>query len=142
MDLHSRHNKAPFTNIKFLVSTLQRLVHGYKTTTTGKIYKICFNSKSQSFSFLYMCVSVLVFQNDSASIQLRFSKVGWVQNKGCFVQLLLFVLFYHKNSAFFIFILFFDEASNFRSRISTNQKQKLGVQIQNCQWNCMRRLNL
>ena len=34
-----------------------------------------------------------------------------------------------------IFISFFDEVSNFRKRILTNQKYELVVP--NCQWNCM-----
>ena len=46
-----------------------------------------------------------------------------------------FVLFLHKISVFIIFVSFFDKESNFRGRISTNQKQELVVQ--NCQWNFM-----
>ena len=55
MNLHSRY-KTPYINIKFLVSAFQRLVHSYKNTTTGRIYRIYFNLKSKSFSFLYMCL--------------------------------------------------------------------------------------
>ena len=36
--------------------------------------------------------------------------------------------------SFFFFSFFFDELSNFRSKISTNQKQELV--IRNCLWNC------
>ena len=36
---------------------------------------------------------------------------------------------------FIIFISFFDEASNFRYKILTNQKHELVVS--NCRWNCM-----
>ena len=46
-----------------------------------------------------------------------------------------FVVFHHKICVFIIFISFFDKVSNFRNRISTNQKRELVVS--NCQQNCM-----
>ena len=50
--------------------------------------------------------------------------------------LLLLFLFSIIKFAFLLFsILFLDEASNFRYRILTNQKQKFVVE--NCQWKCM-----
>ena len=50
--------------------------------------------------------------------------------------LLLLFLFSIIKFAFLLFsILFLDEASNFRHRILTNQKQKFVVE--NCQWKCM-----
>ena len=42
-------------------------------------------------------------------------------------------VFHQKICVFIIFISFFDEASNFRNRIMTNQK--LGLVVQNCQGN-------
>ena len=51
----------------------------------------------------------------------------------CFFM--LFVVFYHKICVVIVFISFFDEVSNFRNRILTNQKQELV--IRNFQWNCM-----
>ena len=45
------------------------------------------------------------------------------------------VVFRHKICDFIIFISFFDEVSNFRIRILTNQKHELVVS--SCQWNCM-----
>ena len=42
--------------------------------------------------------------------------------------LVFFGLFHHKICVFIIFISFFEEAWNFRGRISTNQKQELVVQ--------------
>ena len=46
----------------------------------------------------------------------------------------LFV-FHHKICVFIIFISFFDEVTNFRNRILTNQKHELVVC--NCQCNCI-----
>ena len=43
--------------------------------------------------------------------------------------------FHHKICVFIIFISFFNEVSNFRKRMLTNQKHELVVS--NCQWNCM-----
>ena len=67
--------------------------------------------------------------------------VGPVQNKNtnlCF-HILFCHLFHHKICVFIIFIsfffFFFDEVSNFRNRILTNQKQEFAVQ--SCQWNCL-----
>ena len=45
---------------------------------------------------------------------------------------IFFCCFFSKNLFFIIFILFFDEGSNFPNRILTNQKPAL---IRNCQWN-------
>ena len=45
---------------------------------------------------------------------------------------IFFCCFFSKNLFFIIFILFFDEGSNFSNRILTNQKPAL---IRNCQWN-------
>ena len=87
--------------------------------------------------------NVFVRQNDTNSIFLRLSKVwsmlhhrsvGRVRNRECFFGI-FFVLFHHKICVFIILISYFDKVSNFRKRISTNQKQELVVQ--NCQWNCM-----
>ena len=71
---------------------------------------------------------------------LDYGSVGRVQTKYttlCFHLLPwhFFVAFHQKFSAFIIFISFFDEVSNFRNRILTNQKHELVVS--NCQWNCM-----
>ena len=49
--------------------------------------------------------------------------------------LLLLLFFHHKICVSIIFNSFLDEASNFRYRILTNQKQKFVVE--NCQWKCM-----
>ena len=43
--------------------------------------------------------------------------------------------FHHKICVSIIFNSFLDEASNFRHRILTNQKQKFV--IENCEWKCM-----
>ena len=65
--------------------------------------------------------------------------VGRVQNKNttlCFDLLFWhFLLFFIIKFVFIIFISFFDEVSNFRKRVLTNQKQELVAQ--NFQWNCM-----
>ena len=45
------------------------------------------------------------------------------------------VVFHHKICVFIIFISFFDEVSNFRNSILTNQKRELVVS--NCQWHCI-----
>ena len=47
----------------------------------------------------------------------------------------LFYCFSSKNCAFIIFMTFFDEVSNFRSRILTIHKPE--SIIRNCQWKCM-----
>ena len=52
-----------------------------------------------------------------------------------FFCLFCFFVFCHKFCIFIIFISFFDEVSNFRNIILTNQKRELAVS--NCQWNCM-----
>ena len=72
---------------------------------------------------------------------LRLSKVWSVSyhgsvgrgHKKCYLML----FFHYKICVFIIFIsfFFFDEVSNFRSRILTNQKQELVVS--NCQLNCV-----
>ena len=68
-----------------------------------------------------------------------------VQKKECYfmlpcVFLAFLVIFHHKICVFIIFISFFDEASNFCHRISTNKKQELV--IYNSQWNYMQRRKL
>ena len=45
------------------------------------------------------------------------------------------VVFLQKVCVFLVFISFFDEISNFCSRISPNQRHE--QVIQSCQWNCM-----
>ena len=50
--------------------------------------------------------------------------------------MLLNVFFFIIKFVFLSFSFhFFDEVSNFRNRISTNQKREL--MVSNCQWNCM-----
>ena len=51
----------------------------------------------------------------------------WLHTFCCWFSLKVYV--------FFTFISFFEEASNFRNRILTNQKPELV--IRNCRWNCM-----
>ena len=51
------------------------------------------------------------------------------------VAVIVVVVFHHKICVSIIFNSFLDEASNFRYRILTNQKQKFVVE--NCQWKCM-----
>ena len=46
-----------------------------------------------------------------------------------------FFVFHHKICVLIMFISFFDEATNFRNRILTNQNNEL--MPPNCQWNCM-----
>ena len=70
---------------------------------------------------------------------LHYGSVKWVQTKYstlCFHLLFWhdFVVFHHKFCVFIILISFYDNVSNFRNRILTNQKHKLVVS--NCQWNC------
>ena len=52
-----------------------------------------------------------------------------------FVVVVVVVVFHHKICVTIIFNSFLDEASNFRYRILTNQKQKFAVK--KCQWKCM-----
>ena len=79
---------------------------------------------------------------------LRFSKVWSILHHGsvgqvhkkCSLVLLhtfmtFFVVFHHKICVFIILISFFDEVSNFRNRILTNQKREFVVST--CQQNCM-----
>ena len=68
--------------------------------------------------------------------------IGRVKNKECYFLFTytffgIFKLVFIKKIVFFflISIFLFDEVSNFRNRILTNQKQKWV--IRNCQWSCM-----
>ena len=93
------------------------------------------------------------FQNDSNIFSPSFLKFGayyitgqWGEFiKQCYLMhLCTFVAFFffflhHKICVFIIFISFFDEVSNFRNRILTNQKREFIVS--SCQWNCMFCLN-
>ena len=70
---------------------------------------------------------------------LHHGSVGQVHKK-CSLVLLhtfmtFFVVFHHKICVFIILISFFDEVSNFRNRILTNQKHEFVVST--CQQNCM-----
>ena len=71
-------------------------------------------------------------------------KWGRMLSEECYIMLtytffgifffFLVCVFHQKICVFIIFISAFDEASNFRNRILTNQKPELV--IRNCQWNC------
>ena len=84
---------------------------------------------------------------------LRFSKVWSILHHGsvgqvhkkCSLVLLhtfmtFFVVLHHKICVFIILISFFDEVSNFRNRILTNQKREFVVST--CQQNCMRYIKI
>ena len=53
-------------------------------------------------------------------------------HKKCYLMFFSFIIKFVLLSFSFHF---FDEVSNFRNRISTNQKREL--MVSNCQWNCM-----
>ena len=68
------------------------------------------------------------------------SQWGRVPSKECYsiftyIFWHFFVVFHQKNCIFVIFISFFDEKSNFRNRILTNQRHELV--IRNSQWKGM-----
>ena len=71
---------------------------------------------------------------------LHHGSVGRIQSKQCNSLFafpffgIAFVVFHQEICAFIIFTSFFDEVSNFRYRILTNQK--LELVIRNCQRNC------
>ena len=52
-----------------------------------------------------------------------------------YIFILFWHFFHHKICVFMIFISFFDEISNIRCRILTNQTEELV--IRSCHWNCI-----
>ena len=57
-----------------------------------------------------------------------------IQNATLYFHLLSWNFFFQKKTAIIFISFFFDEVSNFRNRILTNQKQE--YVMKNCQWNC------
>ena len=89
------------------------------------------------------CVRLAKWHQYILSVSLKFGAYNitgqWEEFiKNCYLMLscaflAFFVVFHYKICVFIIFISFFDEVSNFRNRILTNQKRELAVS--NCQWN-------
>ena len=101
----------------------------------------------KSFWCLYECVPLAIFYHlyflhisKVSSMLYHHGSVGQVHSKECYfiftcTFLTFFCCFSSKNLCSYQFHFFFDEVSNFGSRILTNQKPE--QVIKNCQWNCM-----
>ena len=96
---------------------------------------------------IYECVSLTIPITYIFSVSLKFGvcciRVNGTSSEKAiqrsvyiyFFGIFFYLIVFHQKICFYHFKFFFDEQSNFRNRILTNQKPELV--IRNCQWNCV-----